>query len=89
MSGTRILPKQVETVRSGMSREQLEALMGSADYSPADGVLYFSTGGDCPLGDEGHQASCGLVAEFQRFYAEGGSGVVNSLQACRWGAIGE
>lgn len=79
-------PAHVERVRLGMTMAELEQAMGQpADYSPAEGIHYFSTGGDCPLDDEGaRMASCGLVAEFRD-----GDEVTPTLRSCRWGAIGE
>ena len=84
-----LLPANVLQVRTGMSRDALERLMGEPDYSPAEGQYYFSTGGDCPLGIDGHAAPCGLVASFG--LAEGADGVrvPGRLASCWWGAIGE
>ena len=86
----RLLPEQVRQVRLGMSRDALEQLLGPADYSPAEGLLYFSTGGDCPVAEGSErQASCGLVAEFRDHRADGEAVVGASLRSCWWGAIGE
>lgn len=83
-----LMPEQVKRVRLGMSQAELEAVLGAADYSPTTGVFYFSTGGDCPLEDSDRLASCGVVAEFLH---HNDSEPVHSetLQSCRWGAIGE
>ncbi len=85
----RLMPEKVSRVRLGMTKEALENVLGPADYSPAEGQFYFSTGGDCPLEETDRLASCGVVAEF-RDYNDSGDGVLSdSLQSCWWGAIGE
>lgn len=82
-----LMPPAVKQVRLGMAQGELESVLGLADYSPADGVFYFSTGGDCPLEEGGRVAPCGLVAEFRDYSRDGA--VMQSLQSCWWGAIGE
>lgn len=82
------VPEQVQRVRLGMTRAELEALLGPADYSPTEGQFYFSTGGDCPLEGSDRLASCGVVAEF-RDYGSGDAVLTESLRSCWWGAIGE
>lgn len=72
------VPDAVGELRLGMSKAEVERHLGPADYSPVEGQYYFSTGGDCPLDDEGREASCGVVAEFRP-----------DLASCWWGAIGE
>jgi hypothetical protein len=71
-----------------MSKAELEAVLGQADYSPADGLYYFSTGGDCPLDDGQRTASCGVVADF-RTTGSTEPELTDTLQSCTWGAIGE
>lgn len=84
-----LIPDQAKRIRLGMSQTELASLLGEPDYSPIDGLYYFSTGGDCPLDDNGRLAPCGVVADF-RNDAEGRDPVLkNSLQSCWWGAIGE
>ena len=83
-----LLPDNVGGVRLGMSKRELEALLGPADYSPIDGQFYFSTGGECPLGGTDRLAPCGLVADF-RDYGSGEAVLTESLQSCWWGGIGE
>ncbi len=83
-----LLPERVRQVRLGMSLIELEGLLGQADYSPVEGLFYFSTGGDCPLDDADRFAPCGVVADF-RDQGRGDPVPTASLQACRWGAIGE
>lgn len=83
------MPAQVSQVRPGMTQAELEQLLGPADYSPADGLFYFSTGGDCPLEETGRMVSCGLVADFRKDEASGEPAPAPSLQTCWWGGIGE
>ena len=79
------MPEHVKRVHLGMTRAELEEGMGGpADYSPADGLYYFSTGGDCPLDEGERSASCGVVAEFRD-----DENLTTTLRSCRWGAIGE
>lgn len=79
-----LLPEKVRQVRLGMTKVELENLLGQADYSPTEGQFYFSTGGDCPLEEGGPLASCGLVVEFRNDDV-----ATDALQSCWWGAIGE
>lgn len=81
------MPEQVKRVQLGMTKSELEAVMGEADYSPIEGVFYFSTGGDCLLDEVERVALCGIVAEFRDYSAD--EGPTDSLQSCWWGAIGE
>jgi len=83
-----LVPEKVKRVRLGMSKGELENVLGEADYSPAAGLFYFSTGGDCPLGDTDRLVSCGVVAEFLDH--DGSEAVLTeSLQSCWWGGIAE
>lgn len=83
-----LAPPAALQVRTGMSLNELELLLGPASYSPSAGQYYFSTGGDCPLDEDGRTASCGLVADFR---ADRGDDIVvtPALRSCWWGAIGE
>jgi len=88
-----LMPERIKQVRLGMSQNELENLLGPADYSPTEGVFYYSTGGDCPLedcplDDANRVASCGLVVEF-RDYSSYEVVISRTLQSCWWGAIGE
>lgn len=82
-----LMPQSIRELRLGMTRAEIEELLGPADYSPVDGVFYFSTGGDCPLEEGERVASCGLVAEFRDYERE--DDLMETLQSCWWGAIGE
>jgi hypothetical protein len=84
-----LMPDKVRHVRLGMSKHELESLLGSADYSPIEGLYYFSTGGDCPLEGTDRLASCGVVAEFRDYRSGDDAVVADSLQSCWWGAIAE
>lgn len=88
-----LLPATVDGVHLGMTQMQLEQRMGAADYSPAAGIFYFSTGGDCPVETGAVEtetnvrlASCGLVADFSDHQT---GELRHRLQSCRWGAIAE
>ncbi|PPE69939.1 hypothetical protein IS481_00325 [Caldimonas thermodepolymerans] len=83
-----LMPPAARRVRTGMTRAQLDALLGPPAYSPVEGQYYYSTGGDCPVEGRDREASCGLVADFNDY---GGDEAVlkATLQSCWWGAIGE
>lgn len=81
-------PPQVDRIHSGMALAEIVAVLGEPSYSPSAGQYYFSTGGDCRLGDSGRTAPCGLVADF-RDMQDGDAKVTETLQSCWWGAIGE
>lgn len=83
-----LAPENIRRVHLGMSKDELEHVLGPADYSPTEGQYYFSTGGDCPLADTDRVAPCGVVAEF-RDYSGSEAVLTESLQSCWWGAIGE
>lgn len=85
-----LVPEKVRQVRLGMSMGALEQLLGPADYSPIQGQYYFSTGGDCPLDEDGERmASCGLVVDFRDYGNAGEPLLTGSIQSCWWGGIGE
>jgi hypothetical protein len=81
-------PAAVKKLRLGISKFDLEAALGQADYSPIDGQYYFTTGGDCFVEGSDHRAPCGVVADFRK---DEGSDfkVTQSMQSCWWGAIAE
>jgi hypothetical protein len=82
----RLVPAAVKRIRLGMSKRELERLLGEADYSPIEGQYYYSTGGECPLEGANRNAPCGVVADFRRApdYQ-----LTGSVRSCTWGAIGE
>lgn len=85
-----LIPGGVRVLRLGMTRDKVESILSeTVAYSPAEGQYYYSTGGDCPLGDTGRVAPCGVVAEFRAVTPEDGVGALEIMQSCRWGAIGE
>lgn len=91
---SQLLPESVPRIRIGMSKADLESILGAPDYSPAEGLYYFSMGGDCPVGETTRLVSCGVVAEFRGAYSDetgeqGEQGEQDKLQSCWWGAIAE
>lgn len=85
----KLMPEAVKRVRLGMSKAELQALLGAPGYSPVAGQYYFSTGGECPLWDSGREAPCGLVAVFRIHAQDPESRHDELLESCWWGAIGE
>lgn len=75
-------PPTIHRLRAGMSRADVQKILGEPDYSPARGQYYFATGGGCEL-EPGRIAPCGYVLEF------GGAAAASGLVTCWWGAIGE
>ena len=82
------LPSKVKNVRLGMTKAELEAVLGTADYSPIEGQYYFSTEGECRHEGVDEVAGCAVIAEFRKF-SPGSDVLTDSLQSCYWGAIGE
>lgn len=84
-----LMPENVGRIHLGMSKAELESVLGEADHSPIDGQFYFTTGADCPLENTDRLAPCGVVAEFRDYSNAGDPVLTESLQSCWWGAIGE
>jgi hypothetical protein len=82
------IPPALARVRLGISRNGLESILGKPDYSPIKGQYYFSTGGSCQLEGTNRTAACGVVADFRRLQGSQ-TQLMDSLQSCFWGAIGE
>jgi len=86
----RLLTKAVKQVRCGMTRAEVERLLGPSTYSPIEGQHYYFTGGECPMNDGNGgppTAGCGVVAEFRACRSKECRGTI--LTGCWWGAIGE
>lgn len=83
-----LAPLQLAKIHLGMSKRELQTVLGEPDYSPSEGLFYFSTGKDCPLGDENRVAACGVIASF-RTLSGSVLKITDTLQSCSWGAIGE
>ena len=82
----RYLPERVLRIRLGMTKREVQVLVGQASYSPVDGVYYHATGGGCRLESTGQAAPCGVIADFRK---APDWRVTDQLQSCTWGAIGE
>jgi hypothetical protein len=82
----RLLPERVLRIRLGMSKRDVQTLIGQAAYSPIEGQYYHPTGGKCPLEATGRTAPCGVIADFRK---PPDFRVTDELQSCTWGAIGE
>jgi len=85
---SQLMPSDLKRVYLGMSKADLEAVLGQADYAPAVGVYYYSTGGDCPLDNDHRSSSCGVVADFSKPDSTEPE-LTDVLQSCSWGAVGE
>lgn len=75
-------PATIHRLQAGMSRAEVEKILGEHDYSPARGQFYFATGGGCEL-EPGRIAPCGYVLDFS------GAAPTSTLVSCWWGAVGE
>jgi hypothetical protein len=80
-------PKTFGSIRIGMTRAQVERVLGREKYSPIDGQDYFSTAGDCEV-EPGVMASCGYVIEY-RDYSKEPVRDTGRVMSCSWGGIGE
>src|SRR5690606_9972180 len=85
---SQLLPESVTRIRIGMSKADLESILGAADYSPAEGLYYFSTGDDCQVGETTCIVSCGVVAEVRGVHSDE-RGEQGRLHSCWWVAIAE
>jgi hypothetical protein len=87
-----LLPPTFARIRLGMSRLEVERVLGPPDYSPSPGQFYFSTGGNCLVSDSPRwEAPCGYVVDFHRYRPgpDGESTVADTVQSCSWGGIAE
>jgi len=80
-------PKSYDSIHIGMTRAQVEGILGSPDYSPIDGQDYFSTHGECEVAP-GRTAGCGFVIEY-RDYSKSPLRDTGRVVECSWGGIGE
>lgn len=80
-------PKTFSSIGIGMTRAEVELILGTPDYSPVDGQYYFATPGQCEVAP-GRTAGCGYVIDYRDYSKEPprNSGRVTS---CWWGGIGE
>lgn len=74
-----ILHKQL---KQGMSRSEVEALLGAAQYSPTEGVDYYPVAQDSP---QQQSANTGLVVEYINDQAE----TTGHVQRFWLGEVGE
>lgn len=80
-------PKTFSSIRIGMTRAQVERILGKEKYSPIDGQDYFGTAGECEV-EPGIMAACGYVIEY-RDYSVDPARDTGRVMSCRWGGIGE
>lgn len=80
-------PKTINSIRIGMTRARVEAILGEPDYSPVDGQYYFSTPGDCEM-VPGVAAGCGYIIDYRDFSKDPVRDT-GRVTGCSWGGIGE
>ena len=85
------VPETFQRIHGGQRKSEIDAILGTPDYSPTEGQYYHSTGGDCELVDADRRAPCGYVLEYRgkRFDSAKGMTDQDRLESCSWGAIGE
>lgn len=88
-----LAPPRLGRLHHGMTKRQVDRIIGAPTYSPTAGQFYYPAGGDCPLDDpEGMSAPCGLVADYRLINANDSPPsitVTGKLEQCWWGAIAE
>ena len=80
-------PATFASIHVGMTRSQVNLVLGRPDYSPGVGQDYFYTGGKCEVAP-GHMAGCGYVIEY-RDYSKTPLRDTGRVMSCGWGGIGE
>ena len=76
------VPATSKQIRSGMSRADVEEILGKSNYSPMQGQHYYSTGGVCEVAP-GRSVPCGYVLEYE------GDDLDARLDSCWWGGVAE
>lgn len=84
---SKLRPPSYDAIRIGMTRERVQRILGSPDYSPVEGLDYYSTGGDCEI-EPGRSTSCGFVISY-RDDSKDPPRDTGRIVECSWGAIGE
>ena len=69
-------------LKQGMTRSEVESLLGAAQYSPTEGVDYYPVGQDSP---QQNSSSTGLVVEYINEQAE----TTEQVQRFWLGEVGE
>ena len=80
-------PETFSSIHIGMTRAQVERVLGKQKYSPIDGQDYFSTPGRCEVDPE-HMAPCGYVIEYRDFSKDPAKDT-GRVMSCSWGGVGE
>jgi hypothetical protein len=83
-------PATLGLIRVGMTRAQVENILGKPDHSPVEGQDYYSTSGECEL-EQGIMGPCVLVIEY-RAYPDPTSRrtrLTGRVTGCFWGGVGE
>jgi hypothetical protein len=73
-------------LRVGISRKEVERLLGKPSYSPIEGQYYYGSDAFCSHDVEGPSGPCGVVVEYRKppEYV-----LTGYLQSCWFGAIRE
>jgi hypothetical protein len=74
-----------KNILKGMPRKEVERLLGEPDYSPVDGLYYYSSNHAELSKEQGREVTVGLVVD----YRDKKGVVTDTLQDFRMGPIGE
>ena len=85
------VPESIHRIHQGQPKAEVDAILGTPDYSPTEGQYYHSTGGDCELVDADRRAACGYIVEYRGEHFDSSKGMTDQdrLEGCSWGGIGE
>jgi hypothetical protein len=86
-----LVPRELERLRLGMPKAQVDQILGPPIDSPTPGQFYYFTSSECPLSGSSQHAPCGVVAEYRviKYSAEPSIRLTGVLEQCSWGATGE
>jgi len=79
-------PSTFASIHLGMTRAQVERILGKEKYSPIDGQDYYSTEGECEV-EPGIMGSCVFVIEYRDVATS--SRDTGRVTGCFWGGVGE
>ena len=81
-----LAPNVLSSIHIGMTRAQVEALLGKPGYSPTDGQDYYGIGGECK-GETERFIPCTLVIEYRDTSDRPKD--TGRVTGCFWGWVGE
>ena len=80
-------PASFSSIHVGMTRTQVERILGKPDHTPIDGQDYFGTPGECEV-EPGYMGQCIFVIEY-RDDSKPRRRDTGRVTGCYWGGVGE